>query len=358
MEDPAQMININRFRGSIRHRLYESLTSEIFYDLSGTNHTLYTESDFKTGIELRYTKKTPIGQLNLGYRYFRQHNTTESEESIIQILFEEHTLDDIERVFLKKPYVETGSVLVTDASSTIIYQEGLDYIIEELNNYTGIIRVPGGQILNGQQVLISYSAIQPGSNHYEANNSTFDASLFLFNRLLNIYYKGAFQNFNNVREADFLTLNQYTQNVIGGKIYYKFITGGLEYDYYNSSIIPYKRINYYLNLNFKIRSKYIVSVNTTLRDYMLFGNDINHRYINVSGRVAYKITGWSKLNFQAGYLSQKGKSIDLDLLTGRVEFTANLRELYIIIGVNLYIKEYTNSHFNYSRAFIRLARKF
>ena len=358
IEDLSQLINSNRIKGVLKHQLFESLTSETFADYSRTNHTVYNENDLKTGVEFKYTKKIPIGQFNLGYRYFRQYNTVESEETIINIRYEEHTLSDLVGVFLAKPYVETGTVVITDVSGSIIYQEGLDYLVDIINNYAELFRIPGGQIEQGQEVLISYSAIQPGSNHYEANNNTFSANLLLFERLLSIYYKGSIQNFDNVREADFLTLNHYSQNVIGARIYYKVASGGIEYDYYNSSIIPYKRVNYFLNMNFKIKSKIIISLNSTLRDYRLIGNDVNHRYINVSGRIAYKITRNSKLNLQAGYLSQNGKNIDLDLLTGRLEFITNLRKMYFTAGMNLYSKHYSNSDFTYARGYIQLARKF
>lgn len=358
MEDISQLLNINRIRGALKHQLYESLTSELFADYSKTNHTIYMEDDFKTGVEFRYTKKIPIGQINLGYRYLRHHSTTESEESIINILYEIHTLSDLDGTFLDKPYVDPWSVEVTDITGTIIYQEGLDYLVNSFNDYTIVFRIPGGQILQNQEVSISYSAVQPGSNHFEANNNTFHAGLTVLDRLLTIYYRGGTQNFENVQEADFLTLNQYTQHVVGGKLYYKFVTGGVEYDHYNSSIIPYKRINYFLNMNFQIKSKFIVSLNSSLKDYRLIGNAVNHTYINVSSRIAYKITARSKINMQVGYLSQKGKNIDLDLVTGRFEFLTNLRKLYFTTGVNLYNKRYTNSNFTYTRAYLQLARKF
>jgi hypothetical protein len=358
MEDLSQLINSNRIKGMLKHQLYESLTSEIFTDYSRTNHTVYNENDLKTGVEFNYTKKIPLGQINLGYRYFRQYNTVESEETTINIRYEEHTLSDLVGQFLAKPYVDAGSVVVTDVSGSIMYQEGLDYLVDNINNYAEIFRIPGGQIEQGQEVRISYSAIQPASNHYEANNNSINANLLLLNRLLSIYYKGSVQNFDNVQEADFLTLNQYTQNVVGARIYYKIVTGGIEYDYYNSSIIPYKRLNYFLNMNFKIKSRIVISLNSTLRDYILIGNDVNHRYINVSGRFAYKITRNSKLNVQAGYLSQNGKNIDLDLLTGRLEFITNLRKMYLTTGMNFYSKHYSNSDFTYTRAYVQLARKF
>lgn len=358
MEDLSQTLNNNRIRGSLKHQLYESLTSEVFADYSKTIQTVYTEDDFRTGVEFRYTKKIPIGQLNIGYRFFRQYNSTESEQSIINIVYEEHSLSDLEGTYLNKPYVGAGSIVVRDITGTIIYLEGLDYLVNSVNDYTLIFRIPGGQIVENQQVSVSYSAIQPGSNHYEANNNTFNASLSLFERLVSVYYRASAQNFDNVKEAEFLTLNQYTQNVIGGKLYYKFITAGIEYDYYNSSIIPYKRVNYFLNMNFQIKSKFNFSLNSMLRDYEIIGNDLNHRYINVSGRLAYKISRRTKLNLQLGYLSQKGKSIDLDLITGRFEFITSLRKMYFTTGINLYNKQYTNSNFTYSRAYLQLARKF
>jgi hypothetical protein len=153
-------------------------------------------------------------------------------------------------------------------------------------------------------------------------------------------------------------MDMYTQNVYGGRFYFKSITGGVEFDNYSSSIIPYQRINYYLSFNLNLSSKILVSLNSSLRDYKLIGTDVDHQYTNISGRIAYSITSKSKINLQTGYLSQKGKSIDLQLLTGQLEYIARMRKFYFKTGLNLYNRAYSNSSIFYFRTYIQLTRKF
>lgn len=358
MEETIQQFNTHRIRGALKHQLYQSLTTQVFADNLSTNHSYYKESVFRTGADIKYTKRLPFGRLNLGYNYFRQQNTMSSDPTSIQINREEHSLNDSDITLLDKAYVDQTSIIITDQSATIIYLQGVDYIINEINNFTGVIRVPGGQIAQDQIVLVNYTAVQPGSYFYVAHNNTVSSSIFFFERLFEIYYRGSSQNYSSVRETEFLTLNRYYQNTVGGRIYYKFATAGIEYDYFNSNIIPYKRIKYYLNINFRIKSKLLVSVNSRLRDYMLLDNDVNHRYANISGRIAYSINTQTRLNFEAGYLNQNGLNIDLDLITARMEIVATVRQFNVKAGVNYYNRKYLNSNFQFTGSYIKLIRTF
>jgi hypothetical protein len=358
LQDPGQLITTGRFRNEVRHKLYESLTSDLFAEYTSTWHTVYREQEFRTGAGARYTKKIPLGRMNLEYRYYRYHNTLEGEPGRIHIINEPLTIEDAGSNLLSKPFIDPLTVTVTDPTGTILYDEGTDYLLAPVNDFLEIIRVPGGRIPASQSVLVSYEAMQPGTSHFEANNHAWNAGFAFFDRLLEIYYRGGMQDFKNVESAEFLTLNRYDQHVIGGRIYYKFVSGGVEYDWYNSSLVPYERINYFLNLNFRIGSNWILSANGSLRDYTLLGPDIDQRYMNLSGRASFRATRFVTINLNAGYLSQEGQNIDLGLLTGRLEAVFNMRKIYLKTGIIYYNRNYTNSNFTYSRAFIRLARVF
>jgi hypothetical protein len=358
MNETNQLMRISRGNLSARHQLFRSLTSQVFTEISATRHTHFTESEIKSGADLKYTKKIPFGIFNLGYSYYRLTNNTESEPGPVNILNEPHTFSDPGNVLLEKPYVDPQSVIIYDATGSMILEEGADYYIIIINEFLEIVRIPGGMIPESGSILVSYSAIQPGTSRYTANNHRYQAGISLFNRFLELYYRGGLQDFRNVESAEFLTLNQYDQHVVGGKIRYRFMNGGVEYDMYNSSLVPYKRVNYFLNLHFRINSKWLVSGNGSLRDYMLIDTDVNHQYANVSGRISYQISSRIKANVQIGYLSQKGPGIDLELLNGRIEIMTHFRKLYFKTGLIHYNRTYTNSNFTYSRAFAQLSRKF
>ncbi len=358
METPSVLTRINRGRASLQHQLYESLKSELFADLSGTRHTIYNESAFKTGAGFRYTKKTRFGRLNLDYRYFRHFNRVESETGYLSIVNEEHSFDESGELFLDKPYVQDGSIVITDETGTIIYQEGPDFLLDELNSYTRVTRVPGGLILPGQILLVSYIAIQPGNSSYIANNNSFGASVLILDQLADLYFRYGQQDFTQVEAPEYLNLNTYKQYTAGLKLQYKFLNGGLEYDRYNSSIIPYERMSYFINANIKAGARLLLSFNGTYRNYTLLAEDLDHKYTNLSGRLAWKISTHTKLNLQAGYLLQKGQNIDLDLFTAKAEVATSIRKLTLLAGINYYDKNYVNSTYTSLRSYLQLIRKF
>ena len=184
----------------------------------------YDEKNVKFGVGFDYTKKIPFGQLRLSYHYYRHNQENESEEVPRQILNEPHILLDGSPELLDKPYVDISSVVVKDNTGTIIYQENLDYILVERNNFVEVQRVLGGLIPNGGQILVDYVAIQPGSYSYDLNNHDVFLGFILFNRLVEVYYHGRFQDYTNVEQTEFLTLNYFSQNIYGIRIEKRFCT--------------------------------------------------------------------------------------------------------------------------------------
>lgn len=352
----GQNITSSKPRLDLEHKLYESLFTRLFAEQVSTWRLNYRENEFRTGASVNYTKKIPIGRLTLDYGYYRHHNTTEGEPGIIHIIDEPLILDDAGSNFLSKPFADMASVIVRDETRAIQYIEGSDYFLNSVNDFIEIVRIPGGRISPSASVLVNYDAFRPGDSHFEANNHSYRAGVALFDNILEVYYRGGMQDFQNVSSAEFLTLNIYTLHVVGGKINYRFLTGGVEFDRYNSSLIPYERMNYYLNLHFNISQRWILSANSSLRDYQVLGSDVDQRFMNISGRASYRVARFMTINLHAGYLEQEGQNIDLGLLTGRLEAVFEIRKMYLKTGIIYYSRNYSNSNFMYSRAFIRLAR--
>ena len=348
----------NRVRADLRHQLFMSLKSDLFIEYEKINQTYYNERNVKFGVGFDYTKKISFGQLNLSYHYYRHHQNNQSEESPRQIFNEPHILLDGSPELLDKPYVDITSIIVKDNSGTIIYQENFDYVLIEQNNFIEIQRVLGGQIPNGGQILVDYVAIQPGSYSFDLNNHDFYIGFLLFDRLIEVYYRGRFQDYTNVKQTEFLTLNYFSQNIYGIRIEKAFARGGIEYDQYLSTIIPYRSMRYYLNLQGNFNNKLLLTLDASLRDYTYIEDDHKQVYGNLSGRAMYTFKAQTRIEFEIGYLRHKAYQTDLSLWTGRLEFSTVIRKLYINAGIDFYSRNYITSNYSLKGVFVKATRKF
>jgi hypothetical protein len=361
LKDRIQELDQKRVRTGLEHRLFESLTSKVFFEygvLKQQAAFTLVERDSRGGFDIRYTKKIPTGTLNLNYRYYRHHHATEGETGSLSVLNEEQMLSDVAVVLLNKPYIEINTVVVKDVSGAIIYQVNFDYLLIERAGYTEIQRVPGGRIPENGVVYIDYVYRQPGTYSFAENHSHFSINLMLFNRLLELYYHYAVQNYPKVEEGELLTLNYYHQHVYGIRFHLGFARGGIESDMYRSTIIPYRMWRYYLDLNWNIRSRLQVTMNGNVRDYRMIADEVDQLYASVSGKVTYLIRPRMNVSINGGYLHQRGRNIDMDLLTSRIEFRTVFRKLHLAVGLELYRRNYLQSNFMFNGGYIQVTRKF
>lgn len=361
LKDPVQVWDQKGLRSSLQHRLFRSLTSKVFVEYSrikSETATLHQESDTRSGVDLRYTKKIPTGYLNLSYRYYRHRHETEGVGGLLQVINEEQVLADGEISLLKKPYVELPTVMVKDLTGGIIYQLNFDYILLERSGFVEIQRVPGGQIPNNASVYVDYTFTQPGNYSYAANNNQFSASILLFQRFVELYYRYSVQDYPKVIQGDLLTLNYYSQHVYGLRLDVGFARGGIESDQYKSNIIPYKMWRYYLDMNWTFKSKLLFTVSGNIRDYRMIAEEVDQLYANVSGKATYRIRPRMQVSIESGYLSQRGTNVDLDLLTARAELHSAFNKLHLRFGIEMYRRVYLNSDFAFNGGYVRLTRKF
>ena len=351
-------MNQHTVNGTLTHRLYQSLTSSVNAEYSRTNHTLFTESNLISGFEVRYEKKIPMGQLSLSYAFRWQEQQRTSDPLPMHIIHEGHTLTDGEIELLDKPFVTLATVTLRDATGTIIYQLYFDYILIQRGDYVEIQRVPGGQIPNSSAVYADYVAMQPGSYKYDADNHQFSAGVVLFNRILELYYRFGKQDYFNLQTTEFLILNYFTQHTVGCRLEYKFASGGVEYESYQSNIIPYRLLHYYAVLQGNIRSKLQFSLNGNVRDYRMISEGEDQLYIDITGKAGYMLGRQSGVSLEFGYRRQVGQGIDLNLLMGRAEFTTMFRQFQVHIGLEAYGRDYLHENTSFIGANLRIVRTF
>ncbi|NOY37459.1 MAG: hypothetical protein GXO83_07765 [Chlorobi bacterium] len=358
LSESTQDLRKHVIRSELEHQLFYSLTSSVYIDYSSLSQTVYNEKNTKTGVDFKYTKKIPFGRLNLFYRYFRNHRSMDSKPAPLQVIDEEHVLRDGFIELLDRPFTDPASVTVKDVTGTIIYQLDFDYSIIERNGYVEIQRIPGGQISNGQSVLIDYTASQEGDYSYNVNNFGTGINLLMFKNILEVYYRYAQQDYSNIEQTGLITLNYFSQDVWGTRLNFGFLEAGMEYDQYRSNIIPYKLMRYYVNLNGNIKHKLLLSLNGSVRDYLIIEDQINQQYANISGRMAYVFKKQTKASLEFGYLRQRGENLNLDVITAKAELSTSLRQLYLKGGIELYSRRYTEESLTMGSLFIKATRKF
>jgi hypothetical protein len=354
-----QDINQQTYRGMLRHKLFESLISSIFYENTNTKQMLFDQQDIRKGLDIGYEKKIPTGALNLGYSLLLQHQEKDGIAATLQVFREPYILKTGTLIYLKRPFVDMASVIVRDTSGAIIYQPFLDYLLIPHGNFLEIARVPGGQITNGSKVYVDYSVMIPGSYQFNMQCQTFSAGVTLFKNLMGLYYRNIRQDYSSLEQTDYLTLNIIKQQIYGARFEYKSLIGGIEYnDNEESSILPYRLTRYYLNFQTQIKQKVIFTFNANYSDYYLVMDKLYQKFTDASGQIAYNLTASSKVNFDLGYRQQDGQGIDLNLLNARLEFSTMFRQVSLTLGVQRFDRTYLEETDKYNGAYFRISRRF
>jgi hypothetical protein len=340
------------------NQLYESLNSGLLYEYNNIDETSYHEVNDKVGIDLNYTKKVlKTNVLSIIYSYNRLFERRASTDEILTVVNEQYTISD--RVILKRPYINTATLVVKDATGTIIYQLGADYLLTTLGNYIEIQRIPGGQIADNSSIYVFYNATQPGTYSYDVDIQTFYINFSVSKHLFDIYYKTSRNDYSEVRHADALLLNYLTNNIYGASSKIRNATIGLEQDNYESNITPYKMIRYYFNLQGRIGARFLYSVNANWRDYAI-PTETEHRvYKDMNGMVSFSLGRKSKLDFTLSYQNQEGNQLNLDLQMARLKFTTRVDHLNIVLGLDSYNRTYlATQNTDYIGVYIQLIKKF
>ena len=355
----SQTVNQHRIGGNLQHQLFKSLTSQISYDYNTTLQSQYNEKMQQGFVSLAYTKKILKNhELDISYRYNLQAQQWKSEDGFLNIINESVTMRDRQIILLARPYINAPTIRVKDATGTIIYQEFLDYLLITQNQFIQIQRIPGGQIPDGTAVFIDYSAVTPGNYEFTASNTIFSAGLSFYNRLFNVYYRRSAQDYSNLKKTDLLTLNYFNQQTIGARIDYKFVNAGAEYEDMRSTILPYQLYKYFINLQGTFKKKLILSANGNISDYKKLNDLQNVRYMDMYGSVLYQFNHQLSLSGTLSYLDQTGVGIDMNLISFRTEFIANIHKLRFSASYNKYDRSIFSEQIVFNAFNIQLARRF
>lgn len=355
----AQGYTQHRIKTNLQHKLFNSLRTSVFYDQQVNDHTAFDEKNLRIGGTLNYIKKIPTGSLGINYTYRRHNQSVQGDPNQrVRIIDEQQTLIDGQVVLLDLPYIQRESIIVKNNTGAIIYDENFDYILINHGVFVEIQRLPGGQIPNNTDVLVDYIAEQVGTYSFNSNYNLFNIRLNLLDNLLELYYTLGDQHYKNVEGSDIVRLNYFDSQTYGIRINLWLLKCGIERDVYNSSIVPYEKWRYYLNMQGKLGKKLLVSFNNDVTDQVITFEKVPQLYANSYGKLVYMLKRQSKIDLQFGYRKQVGNQIDLDMITSKLEFNTAYRWIYLRVGAEVYKRNYIGEVWNFRGVYFQLDRKF
>ena len=141
----------------LQHRLYDSLIT--------TAAGRFSHDDLRTGerqvrgatLQLDYRKKLVAGgrlSASAGRRWDREDNRFSGREDFVLREAQEARLGVPIR--LRRDRVVPGTIVVTDATGTVVYREGFDYTVDFIGDFAEISIRPDGRILDGRTLLVDY----------------------------------------------------------------------------------------------------------------------------------------------------------------------------------------------------------
>ncbi|MBI5663137.1 MULTISPECIES: hypothetical protein [Ignavibacterium] len=342
----------------IEHQLFNSLRSYLSYSNVIASQTFFNEKIQQGEIGFDYQKNIPTGVLRLNYNLALSRQKRDNVYGDIIIVDESKLLSEGTVATLNYPYVDRNSIVVKNSSGTVLYQENFDYIIIQRGIYTEIQRIIGGQIANGEIVLISYKAKQQPSLYFDSKINRYGASLTLIKNLLEIYFNGTDQIYSNFSEVNSEYLKTLNQRLYGFKISYEYFDIGAEYENYRSNISPYTSNRYSLRFYEQIGDNILATLNGNYRIYNLIDESIEQSFADATIILTYFGGSNSKLTFEANHIFQEGKKIDLNLRSLNIEFTTAFRQIDISVGYENYNRKLFNDQTKYSGIYAKLGRKF
>lgn len=154
-----------------------------------------------------------------------------------------------------------------------------------------------------------------------------------------------------------LVLDYFTRHVVGGRFDFYFVRIGAEYEYFNSTILPYKGMRYFINMQ-KSYKKVFLTLYGNVQSFQMLDDGTKRIGADVTSKIAYVFYKQMQLDFDLMYTKQKGGGVDLNVTTSKLEIRSNFRKLFVSVGAELYLLKELQSTVDVKSVFIQLIRSF
>jgi hypothetical protein len=286
-----------RHRGvaGFTHRLYESLVTTgnaggevIDYDDGSETHDLFADVRFD------YTKRVPLGVLSAFVAGAIDEQVNDVRVTFTPVVDVPRTFVDPAPIVLIGNNIDPLSLVVTDATGLIVYQEGLDYELDAFPDRVELRRILGGRIANGQTVLIDFLLEPQAENTVTTRTYSFGGRYDIQRgRFRGLGFYGRFTRQDQDIETDdplSFTPNIFDDIVLGAEYRIGRWRFGYEHEKYDATISPFDADRIFVDYTRRLRRDVTLDVNTTFQhlEYPDIDNELD--LLTVRGAVQYRVS--------------------------------------------------------------------
>lgn len=139
-------------------------------------------------VSLRYEHALPLGVAQISHALRLDERRQQALAAQAEVIGEQVTLSGIGYSTLGNPRVIAGSLLVSNATRTQTYIEGVDYSVSPLGLNTRLQRLVGGHIVDGETLLVDYSYDPGGTYAYREADQTTNLN-WVWSRYVNVFVR-------------------------------------------------------------------------------------------------------------------------------------------------------------------------
>lgn len=295
---------------TLQHQLYENLETTINVE-GRQDDTSDGEIDvIDSDLGFRYTRKLPIGMLNITNGYNYRLEDSDIDAVISQVIDEPVVTQGTQLLFLDKLAIDVTSIVVTDITAVIIYVEGIDYVVTQVGSSVAIQPTLFGGIADGQTLLVSYSFAAQAPFKLGRKGLRFGVSVQLWNALRLFYNYGRTREdlISGTRPSE---LADDTIQRAGAQFKWRWSTTYVEFLDQDTVRAPFERLRVTEALRFRPRRNLSFGLSagyaeTEFKDET--GNDSTSYDFGANFR--WQINAWNHFQATAFFQSVEGESQD------------------------------------------------
>ena len=333
--DPSSGAITHQGRLSLKHQLYESLTTTLGAHGTLTTATGYNQSIIGPDLDMRYKKNIGIGFLNLSYTLNPDFEDRQTSAQSFHVAGERHVLQDGTVTFLDYPCVDPSAIVVTDEAGIVVYTASVDYSVTTVNGKLQIRRLPGGRIANAAAVLVDYTAASDPSFQHLALSQEAGVRLALFSDSLSLSYRYRRRRYPSMSGAPPQTLESIDDHLAGLALDLPPLAASAEYEHHGSSALPFDSLRTQQGLSWPFAPGSLVSLQG-VQSFVWFAPGQVQSFLEVVARcrlaptqsLDVSVAGGYRLQGDAGSSSPSSvwsAEAGLDFHQGALKLTAGYR---------------------------------
>lgn len=307
---------------------------------AGSNSNLGFEQDsYNVGGSFSYSRNTSFGSVRLGAGLNVGETSQESEIATIRVIDENVVLISTEPATLQNEFIVNETIIVRNETKTRTYIGGIDYRLVIIGSSTSIQRLPGGEIIDGEIVLVEYEFESGGTVDYESVGQNYSASIDFLEHYSAYVSLGISEN-EIIRGEPTISLNSRRGVNAGVQANYDIsnswqLGGHIRFTEQNEDISPFSRIEFSAHAARQVGPSTRVSLSA---GYVEVDNENSpedvraERYgIGVTGRLPLNII----FNYGGTYTRDTGGTIHRSGQSHRLTAQWNYRRMRVALTAQL-----------------------